>query len=188
MALRPQNCVPRGDRLWFWTCTLLTIGVVARVVTSFAQASFAQEHLIALLLEPSCPGQCYVLPHTWGQGRCGGCVVPRVRADGKDPSSWLHWLLPSCLQQDHAAIIMHFPIAFLAGKYWLLSLWLPSRETNLHIINGWLFGSYLAPCCGCIGQRGDAEGHSPQAHFNPWETLETVCTSVLLVTVGREHP
>lgn len=56
--------------------TLLMIGIGARVVTSFAQASFAQEYLMELLLKPSCPGQCYVLPHTrrpgqmWWVHRC----------------------------------------------------------------------------------------------------------------------
>lgn len=52
------------------------IGIGARVVTSFAQASFAQEYLMELLLKPSCPGQCYVLLHArkpgqmWWVHRC----------------------------------------------------------------------------------------------------------------------
>lgn len=70
VALSPHHCVPvsNSNRLWIWVCILLTNGVDARVVTSFAQGLCAQEYLIKLFLVTLLPGQHCVLLHTRGPG------------------------------------------------------------------------------------------------------------------------
>lgn len=66
--LNRHHCVHWRDRLWICVCILLTNGVDARVVTSFAQGLCAQEYLIKLFLVTFLPGQHCVLLHTRGPG------------------------------------------------------------------------------------------------------------------------
>lgn len=150
MVLSPQNRISfEGDRLWFCTCTLLTIGIVAAVVALFTTASFVQEHLIKFPLKLFCPGQGSMLLHTCRPGKLWWAWHSQNKGWWKRS---LHsgfsdffplFTLRSCCNYAFSKCVH---IYFIAGDYCLvLFLLLSLRGRDMQAINGWLFSSKPVP-------------------------------------------
>lgn len=94
--LNRHHCVHWRDRLWICVCILLTNGVDARVVTSFAQGLCAQEYLIKLPCNLPTRAALRLAAHEGTRGDLVGAWLPEWEMMEKIPSSCLCWLLSSC--------------------------------------------------------------------------------------------